>query len=220
MLAAAYLFVLHVGLEKRLAAELRAAEGNRAIAVARVATAYAHNHEGEWPPLDPLRRFAYPPEEVPPGYAVAKPPEKDVVVPIAALLLGRMGRHSVLNLQSIWEPDEFYYLGYATTNEAEGLALAEALHSSIPLRDTITVPEGKGTLGGAKLYRLHNDLLETLATDGVLSEEQPELRRKIPVLIQRPAEGYAWVVYLDLHAEYLPYPGPYPLTKPFIDAIE
>jgi hypothetical protein len=100
------------------------------------------------------------------------------------------------------------------------LALVEALSRRAPLGETIPVPKGKGTLGSETLYRLHNDLLEILATDHIVPKEAPKLRRQIPILVQRPIEGHAWVVYLDLHAEYLPYPGPYPLTEAFIQALE
>ncbi len=219
--AALYLFVLHIGLEQRKAATERAADGNRTIAVSRIAGAYAHNNEGEFPPLDPARRFSYAPSEVSLAYEIAKDPEdENAFVPVYSMIVGDLGHDSVFGLEPVWDPAKFWYLGFATTNEREGLALANAVHGSAPLTDDIQVPKGEGTLGTAKLYRLHMYLLKTLVGDGVLTEEDPAVRYRIPILIQRPVDGHAWVVYLDFHTEYLPYPGPYPLTEKFIQALD
>jgi len=152
-------------------------------------------------------------------YTLGQPPKNEMEEPAQALLVSQISRHSALTLEPVENLGDYIYLGYATTNEAEGMALAEALRSAAPLTDSIRVDEGKGTAGGSKLYSLHNDLPAMLAEEGVLPEEQPEIRSRIPVLFQRPTGNHAWVVYLDLHAEYLPYPGSYPLTEEFVAAI-
>ncbi len=221
IVAGLYLLVFRVGLERRQTMEQRAVDGNHAISVSRIAGVYAYNHEGVWPPLDPARRFAYAPSAVSLAYEIAKPSENnDEFVPVEAIIDGRLGRHNSLNLTRVWKPGEYYYLGYATTCEQEGLALAAVVHGDVALTENIPVRQKEGTLGTAKLYGLHNDLLKTLVDDGVLTEEDPAVRHRIPILIQRPVNGHAWVVYLDFQTEYLPYPGPYPLTENFIQALD
>ncbi|GMV90466.1 MAG: hypothetical protein AMXMBFR82_02440 [Candidatus Hydrogenedentota bacterium] len=219
LVGVAYSAVFQLAVERRADANALAAEGNKAISAARVGAVFADGHEGCWPSLDPARRFAYAPDDLPIPYTLGHPPKKEMEEPAQALLVTQISRHAALTLEPVDNLDDYVYLGYATTSETEGMALVEALRSGAPLADAISVGDGKGTAGGSKLYRLHADLPLMLAEDQVLPDEQPEIRSRIPVLVQRPTGDHAWVVYLDLHAEYLPYPGDYPLTEEFVTAI-
>ena len=45
---------------------------------------------------------------------------------------------------------------------------------------------------------------------------------RMPVLIERPGRykgSGAWVVFMDSHVAYLPYPGPFPMTQSFIEGL-
>lgn len=215
----AYAAAFQFAVERREAANALALEGNKAISVARLGAVFADGHEGCWPSLEPARQFAYAPDDLPVPYILGQPPSREMEQPAQALLVTQLSRHTALTLDPVEDLGDYVYLGYATTSETEGMALAQALRSGAPLGDTISVDDGKGTAGGSKLYRLHADLPLMLAEDLVLPNEQPEIRSQIPVIFQRPTGDHAWVVYLDLHAEYLPYPGDYPLTEEFVAAI-
>ena len=218
-IAAAYLLLLHVGEDRQHEAEKHARQGHLAASYAQIGKAYALYHEGLWPPLDTRGRlFAYAPGTVPQGFAIGQELEKESAP--QAILFGKLGRHAALTLAPLADFDQYFYLGFAVTTETEGLALAAALRSGVSVDDNIKVSQGAGTLGSSTLYRLHDDIIKILVLDEVLAREDPTLPRRIPVLVERPWDGHAWVVYLDMHVERLPYPGTFPLTEAFVEALK
>ncbi|MCC6696477.1 MAG: hypothetical protein IT365_12670 [Candidatus Hydrogenedentes bacterium] len=217
--AAVYLVLLHVGEDRQREAEEHARQGHLAASYAQLGKAYALYHEGQWPSLDTRgRHFAYDSGIVPQGYAIKQELEKDHTP--QAVLFGKLGRHAALSLVPLVDFRNYFYLGYAVTTEEEGLALAKALRSGVALDDRVEVAQGSGTSGSSTLYRLHDDIVKTLVLDGVLAREDPSFPARTPVLVERPRDGFAWVVYLDMHVERLSYPGPFPVTQSFVEALE
>ncbi|MCC6486491.1 MAG: hypothetical protein IT364_03255 [Candidatus Hydrogenedentes bacterium] len=217
--AAVYLVLLHVGEGRQREAEEHAKQGHVTASYAQLGKAYALYHEGHWPLLDTRNRhFAYDLGIVPKGYAIKQEMEKDHAP--QAVLFGKLGRHAALSLVPLVDFRNYFYLGFAVTTEEEGLALAKALRSGAALDRDIKVAQGTGTLGSSTLYRLHDDIVETLVMDGVLARQDLTLPGRIPVIVERPRDGYAWVVFLDMHVEHLRYPGPFPLTSKFVDTLE
>ncbi len=217
----AYLVVLHVGTEKGRESERRAEAGNRLVNVGIQGQAYALDHDGLWPELDSANpRFVYALGSVPVGYAIAEPYQGGLPHPIEALLFGHLTRHRALTLMPESGPAEYFYLGYAVATEAEGLALVDAVRKGAPPNGDIPVASGEGTLGSSFLYQLRQDLHEHLAEAGVAEDASRETLARFPVIIERPVEGHAWVFFLDGHSEYLPYPGGFPVTARFIQALD
>ncbi|MFA6241730.1 MAG: hypothetical protein WC655_12430 [Candidatus Hydrogenedentales bacterium] len=215
-----YCVAFHIGTLKGRAAEEFAKEGNAILGVARLATAYAFSHEGAWPPMDSAgRRFAFAPNSIPEGFTIGQEFKYPLEHDAQAVLLGPIGRHGALPLEPSADPASCFYVGYAVASEAEGMALVDAMKRGIADGRDITVEAGQGTLGGHVLYTMRRELYKTLAADAVTDNEVPKVHATFPVVIQRPREGHAWVVYSDLHAEYLPYPGPFPLTRAFVEAL-
>jgi hypothetical protein len=115
----------------------------------------------------------------------------------------------------------YAYLGYVIENEAQGLAFVKAYLERVAAGDDfeadLKVEPGTGNNGTDTLYRLRSPgELEAL------SRNLGEQAASIPVVVEwpgnhRPIGGK--VVFLDGHTEYVPYPGPFPMTEAFIDGL-
>jgi hypothetical protein len=122
----------------------------------------------------------------------------------------------------------YIYLGYALTSQSEGLAWVEAYCKQAEagggFDEDLPASAGAGSMGTNRFYRLQGDFL------GFLEGEDIELGAKavpdtqIPVFVERPGHyphrPGGWVVFVDGHAEYCAYPGKFPMTKKFIEALE
>lgn len=221
VIAIPYCILLHFGTLRGRAAGMLAEEGNSIAGIARIAQAYSCAHDGAFPPLDVAsRQFAFAPGSTAPGFRIGQeikfPLERDA----DAILAGPIGRHGALTLEHCMARSGYFYLGYTIASEAEGLALADAMRRGEADGRDLHVPRGSGTLGGSVLYALRRELYKTLAEAKAVEKESPKTHAQFPVIIQRPRDGYAWVIYADMHGERLPYPGPFPLTKTFIEALD
>jgi len=120
--------------------------------------------------------------------------------------------------------ESYIYLGWAITNEEEGLAAIEAYRkaSTEELDAHLIVPEGKGT-GGGKIHRLSAGAGRFLITDvTVFQEGRPSSASAIPIMWEWPTNhvpAAGNVLYLDGHIEYIRYPGKFPMTERFIEAL-
>jgi hypothetical protein len=140
--------------------------------------------------------------------------------PIPAMLLGNINNAAAYTLAPVDAVASSYiYFGYAVTNEMEFQTLVKAVRAGANLNEDISVEPGHGTLGSSKLYRLRNKLTDTLMKDGLVQGPDPDPLSRVPVLMERPSDGYAWVQFLSMGIERLPYPGPFPMVPAVIDTI-
>lgn len=123
--------------------------------------------------------------------------------------------------------ESYWYLGYALPDEERGMAFVEwyreqAGHGSIPSPSLIE-------RGDVRLRRLRYEIDSRLFRDDIESGkiEQPKgdgtkPPSTVPVMIERPGlfKGGGHVVYADGHTRFLDYPGEYPMTREFIEALE
>ncbi len=115
----------------------------------------------------------------------------------------------------------YFYLGYFLENEIQGMALIEAYHDAIRAKGNFVgdlVVDGLNTCHTQNiLYRLREpDRLppEAACLEGLASS--------IPVIMEWPGHHRdgAHVVYLDGHQEFVSYPGKFPMTQNFIEALQ
>ena len=123
--------------------------------------------------------------------------------------------------------ESYWYLGYALPDEERGMAFVEwyreqAANGSIPSPSIIE-------RGEVRIYRLRIEIDSLLFMDDVKSGkiEQPigdstKPPSIVPLMIERPGlfEGGGHVMYADGHVRFLDYPGEYPMTRDFIEALE
>ncbi|MBX7255877.1 MAG: hypothetical protein K1Y02_05915 [Candidatus Hydrogenedentes bacterium] len=207
------------------AMEARVEDGRTVLNVALVWWEYANTHNGALPPLDPRPGvLLFDESKVRKGYALGPVLKGNQENPGAAALFGDLNGNFSYTLKDLADAKRFFYLGYGVTNDAEGLSLIEAYRRQIESGGDFTadlsVEKGRGTLGSDSLRMLHFNLPGILAAAGLpLSGAVP----RIPVLIERPTEKEprgGWVVYLDRQMTWMPYPGPFPMTKQFIEGLE
>ncbi len=109
------------------------------------------------------------------------------------------------------------YLGYLVDSEETALAFLDAYAELGPeaiYGADILVGAGRGTLGGDTIYRL------SLSGQSELREGLSQAT--IPVLWEEPGPGRetgGWVLYMDGHAEWKPYPGEFPMTEAFMSRL-
>ena len=122
--------------------------------------------------------------------------------------------------------ESYIYLGWVVTNEEEGLAAIEAYRNATvaELNDVLRVPEGKGNNGGSYIRRLRMGVDRFFVTDvrePIVTYNMP-VPSTIPVMWEWPTNhipaGGA-VLYLDGHVEFIRYPGKFPMTERFIEAL-
>ena len=214
---AVYLAALQFGTEQRRQLETDAKEASRVSAVALSGWAFAQRHDGAWPDMHPAKLFAYAPDTQPESFALAGNAEGPVDDSLRGYVLGYFSRDRMRRLEPVLSPDEYFYLAYAVDSDDQGIALIETLkHTSARSQDIVSAA-GEGTAGASKFYRLRNGLPEELARDNVAPGTTGPSR--FPVIIQKPKGDHVWVVFLDFHVERLPYPGPFPASARFINAL-
>ncbi|MBN2311427.1 MAG: hypothetical protein JXR94_20790 [Candidatus Hydrogenedentes bacterium] len=138
------------------------------------------------------------------------------------VVFGHMDSNLGFALGEYLDDWRYFYLGYAVTNEDEARAFAHAYRiravCGFDFGSDLWAHPGHGTLGTDALCRLDTGLAAALIDAGVWDGAEEELAARIPILIERPRPGPeagGWVAYLDGHAEYVPYPGPFPMTPEF-----
>lgn len=217
---AAFAGAFHYAHKQRLATKPLQDAGSRFHRISLLPRAYAQAHDGSWPPLDRrTRAFALPLNELPKGYTITASFKSDMQDSIPAMLLGNINHAAAYTLTPVDSIATTYiYFGFAVSNEAELLTLADAIRSGAAPDQNIAVGPGKGTLGSATLYRLHNKLGEILEADGVISNA--EALSQIPLLMERPQAGFAWVMFLNGAFERRAFPGAFPMTDSVLATVD
>ena len=116
------------------------------------------------------------------------------------------------NINLLVDDHSYFYLGYVLTNEQEGLAFLEMYRADFEamggFEGDIPAPEGLGSGGGSTFLRLREGL---------------DIERDlVPVMVENPGhhEGPGGnVLYMDGHVEFVEYPGKFPMTPAFIEAL-
>lgn len=217
---AAFAAVFHVAHQQRLAVKPLQDSATTFHRICMLPRAYAQTHDGQWPPVaTSTRAFALPLADLPRGYTIAPRFDSKMVEPIPAMLLGTLNNAAAYTLKPVDTIASGYiYFGYAVTNENEFQELARAIRNGAPPDKNIAVEKGRGTLGSSTLYRLRNKLEETLAIDGVTPLVDPAVPDRIPVIMERPHDGLAWVQFLNGRMTRMPYPGAFPACAAVVDA--
>ena len=115
------------------------------------------------------------------------------------------------------------YFAHALTNETQGLAFLDAVQQLgiAAVRDQdIQVGEGNGSAGGDTILRLNESLGQQLFADQPAA--QALMQSSIPILWEVPGEreqSGGWTLFMDGHVEWMPYPGPFPMTERFITRL-
>lgn len=117
------------------------------------------------------------------------------------------------------------YFAHAVTSEAQGMAFLDAVQQLgiAAVRDQdIQVGAGKGTAGGEVIFRLNEGLANQVFPDAPAGMVGSMMQASIPVLWEVPGEreeSGGWVLYMDGHVQWQPYPGPFPMTEAFVTRI-
>jgi prepilin-type processing-associated H-X9-DG protein len=121
---------------------------------------------------------------------------------------------------SIIDDHSYWYLGYAIPNEEAGLAFVEAYKKAVKngegpgedLKDTAT----------STIMRLREGVERFFITDINDPASSARIQSEIPIMIERPGlqEGGSNVLYMDGHVVFIKYPGIFPMTEKFIQALE
>jgi len=114
----------------------------------------------------------------------------------------------------------YWYLGYALPDEKMGLAFIQAYRKQIENGGDFTadLKDGEGNL----ILRLREGVERAFVTDIHNPAGAAMIQSKLPVLIERPGhhDDQINVLFMDGHVERMTYPGAFPVSQPFIEALE
>ena len=222
------LSILNLGNRYTREARIQQERGNAARSANLLTFLYAEERDHVLPPLVIGKNGpGFDLKGTHPAYAIdakVTGPLKDTHAP---LLVGELGGYKAYTLEPAVDFSRFHYLGYVLTSDAEGLVFVEACRKHQAdgggFEEDLPAPAGKGSFGGDRFLRLRTDLAQVLVAQGVSTEEAQRRIGQVPVLIDRPQPGAragGWVVYLDRHSAYLPYPGVFPMTERFLQSLD
>jgi len=191
---------------------------------------YATEQHGDiFPPLDPRPgHLMFDSQGVYPAYLrtpwlFASPTDEKSVK-----LLKTMDESDVEGSRQYIGDQSYIYLGYMLTTEAEGLAFVDAYRRQAELGAgfdaDLPVASGRGSAGTDTLYRFRSHQIDIEAFLTEHGAPKPVAASRIPVIIERPGHHRhnpgGWVAFLDGRCELITYPGKFPMTKKFIEALE
>ena len=213
--------------QSRDAAE-RMDRGNLAKSVFLMAWLYAEEHDHVLPELDARHgALTYRGDGAHPAYKLDGKLSGPLDDPRSPLVLGDLDGYKAYTLKPIANMADYVYLGYAFETEAQALDLIAACRDQLAhgqgFASELPAGPGRGSYGGGAFVRLRSDAAQALQDQGIAAGDAALRLSRIPALIELPKPGPhpgGWVVYLDRHADYLPYPGPFPMTESVIAGLE
>ncbi len=198
---------------------------------------YASDHDGMYPPMSSeTGRLMYSPDIVTRDdmYMLTTfrfPGEPDADVSVTDDMSDEEFRRVV---ERAVNDDNYYYLGYAVTNEVEGRAFLRAYAETIDrggdFESDLIVPMGEGNFGGDRLYRLR----ERDEFQELLGKTEIEIERfmgQAPMIILNPRKRARAYFPPPIRSEGLIFfangvgatpavPGEFPYTEEFFGALE
>ena len=124
------------------------------------------------------------------------------------------------NPLSVIGDHSYWYLGYVVTDEGAGLALVEAYRAAV---EKGAVPnEDLEVAGAATIMRLREGVERFLITDINDASSAARIQSSLHIMIERPElqSGGSNVLFMDGHVEFIKYPGKFPMTEKFIQALQ
>ena len=203
----------------------RASGANDIIPAWQGCKAYAKEHDGLLPPLDPeLGRLMFERTIMSSQYGVSGLSvtcEYDETAPIPQRAY--RDNPDFTKDPNLIDDFSWWYLGYEIHNEEEGRSFVLAY-----LKRVLDGGNFESDLPGANGSTITFTRLRRLPDPNFLND-QPDQDSKesldiIPVFVERPGHygrlkgGH--VVYCDGHCEYIKYPGKFPMSKSFIETLE
>ncbi len=124
--------------------------------------------------------------------------------------------------QSAIADHSYWYLGYMLPDEAAGLAFVRVFRAAAIAGEVLSADIDAPDLDQGSIYRLREGIERLLITDINDPRAATGFQSTIPIMIERPGfhEGGANVLFLDGHVEFISYPGKFPMTESFIQALE
>ncbi len=124
-----------------------------------------------------------------------------------------------------FDDTSYWYIPYATQDEAAGLAFVKAYRDA--MANNVPLPKDLeySVSGGTMQTRLLREGIERFFIKDINNPAASAIAQsQIPTMVGRPrqwADGKtgANVLFMDGHAEFMEYPGKYPMTEAFIGAL-
>lgn len=123
---------------------------------------------------------------------------------------------------SVMRDDSYWYLGYAITNDEQGFEFVNAIRMAVEAGETLTGDIETPALETERIFRIREGVHRFFITDINDPRASQRTQSTIPVIIERPGlhtDG-ANVLFFDGHVEFIEYPGEFPMTESFIQALQ
>lgn len=222
LLAAVYLFGEYVLAPLSWSAR-RVSGGNDIGTPWAACVAYALDHEGFLPPLDTEPgRLIFDRNIMHDKYGITGKDatmEYDERAPVSWLEYDK--DPCLEDNKDFIDDHSWWYLGYAITDEAQGLVFLKAYLDQVLANTSFNEQDARaGNDAGIHRLQIPSSLLagfrsKTGVSDNVLAQ--------IPVFVERPGHyrGYSggWVTYMDGHREFMDFPGDFPMSERFISML-
>jgi hypothetical protein len=120
---------------------------------------------------------------------------------------------------------ELCYLGHLVPDEPTAMAFLDAYETYGPdgiAGVDINTSEEAQQKGLPRVFQLREGIERFLITDINDPNAGGKARSKVPVIWELPGnhdESGGWVVYMDGRTEWLPYPGPFPMSEAFVTRV-
>ncbi len=120
---------------------------------------------------------------------------------------------------------EVCYLGHLVPDEPTAMAFLDAYEAYGPegvAGQDINTSEEAQQEGLPRVFQLREGIERFLITDINDPNAGGKARSEVPVMWELPGnheESGGWVVYMDGHTEWLPYPGPFPMSEAFVTRV-
>ena len=211
--------ILLPALARAREAARRAACAGNLKQVAMVCRLYASKQpDGSLPPLSGVEgRFMFTPDSVYPDILfdlniLACPSDTD-----ASAAQGLPPEQAI-------DDYSYYYLGYALTSEDEALAFIESYPAFIAqgadFTQELPAPPGRGSFGGDVFLRLRENVCDGTGFPSA----------RVPIMFDSGSSSGSYgtfnhipagcnVVFLDGHVEFFRFPGEFPVSPAFLDAL-
>jgi len=124
--------------------------------------------------------------------------------------------------KSVLRHHSYWYLGYAVTNEEQGLVLVEHFREAAKSGEVLAEDIDAPGLDLGTIYQLREGIERFFITDINNPAASAVAQSELPIMIERPGmhESGANVLFLDGHVEFVAYPGKFPMTERFIQALK